>query len=63
MDYYDLEILSGLVEDYPINDFIASLEKIVAAQADKLVDQGLGDKAKDLTLVAWHLHLLTGSQE
>jgi hypothetical protein len=63
MEDYDFEILTCLIDDYPIDVIISSLEKIVATKADQLVDQGLGDKSKDFTRVAWHLHLLTGSPQ
>jgi hypothetical protein len=59
MEDRDLAILAQLVKEYPVQNIMEALEKVVSTQADELVDSGYGhsEMAKELTLAAWHLHL------
>jgi hypothetical protein len=59
MEDRDLAILAQLVKEYPVQDILEALEKIVSEQADELVDSGYGhsEMAKELTLAAWHLYI------
>ena len=58
MDDQDLATLARLVKEYPIEELIDALHQTIAAEADELVDLNLGDKAKELSKVAWHIGML-----
>ena len=58
MEAQDKAALVKIIKEYPIQEVITELEKVIDDQEDYLVDHGMSDKAKLLSLVAWHLSLL-----
>jgi hypothetical protein len=61
MDDHDFDTLNDLVERYGIDVFIDALRQVVEAQADEMLELGLNDKAKLMSLVAWNLRMFEGS--
>jgi hypothetical protein len=58
MDAQDKAALINIIREYPVQEVVAELLETVEEREDELVDQGLSDKAKPLSLVAWHLGML-----
>jgi 23S rRNA C2498 (ribose-2'-O)-methylase RlmM len=63
MQDQDLIALADMVEEYQIEDIVEALEQLAIARASDLVDQGDSERAKELSRVAWHLHLLRNNSD
>jgi hypothetical protein len=57
MDDQDFATLADLVERYDIDVVISALRQVVEVQADEMLELGLNDKAKLMSLVAWNLRM------
>jgi hypothetical protein len=58
MEAQDKAALAKIIKEYPIREWYRELEKAIYDQEDYLVDHGMNDKVKPLSLVAWHLSLI-----
>lgn len=58
MESQDKLILNQMLEDYTVKDFVKILKEVISVHENKLIDNSLADKAKTLSLLAWHLDIL-----
>lgn len=59
----DRELLEQMVSEYPVQDVVDTLHQIMSKRADELSDQLLIDRAKEASMIAWHLRSLSVSDE
>jgi AAA+ superfamily predicted ATPase len=58
MEEQDKQMLAQLFREYPVQEVIEVLDQVIRARTDELVELNLMDKAKELTLLGWHLNLV-----